>query len=523
MHRPAAPVIEFEGFALDIERRALHSGGDLIELRPKSLQVLVHLARNAGRVISKDEFFSSIWPDVIVTDESLTRCISDIRLALNDSEHRCIKTVPRQGYVFVAETVPRDTRAANPHPTGPLAEKPSIAVVPFEIVGPVTGLDYVADGFSEDINAELSRFSDLLVIASNSSWRYRDRRQDLRVIASDIGADYIVDGSFRYQKGRLEISARLVDGRDGSYRWAETFDREVEAIQVLSGEIVGVIAGLVGAHVMRSETEKALQKRSHSWRSHELYLKACGLIRRFYASYTDIDLLYEGRSHLKRVIEAEPRHGRAYAALGGSYFATYLHKFDGDFLNDAVLARIRALSLKAIDIDPLLAEAHEHYGHALLHAGEHAAAIAAHSRASELNPNRADWRFAIALIFAGEHERAIQVVRSCLRRDPFCSPVALGWMARAFYGLGRYSDALLPLEESVARAAGWRGAPLLLAATYARLGNLDKARAAAVEALRREPGWTIQGTGRRLNNYLRPDDAEHFFEGLRLAGLPESS
>ena len=177
--------------------------------------------------------------------------------------------------MFVAETVPRDTRAANSSPHWAACREALDRCCTVRVRGTSHGLDYVADGFSEDINAELSQFSDLLVIASNSSWRYRERRQDLRVIASDIGADYIVDGSFRYQKGRLEISARLVDGRDGSYRRAETFDREVEAIQVLSGEIVGVIAGLVGATSCARRPEKALQKRSHSWRSHELYLKAC--------------------------------------------------------------------------------------------------------------------------------------------------------------------------------------------------------------------------------------------------------
>jgi adenylate cyclase len=515
MHRGS--IVEFEGFTLDLDRRALLAGSDVVELRPKSMQVLMHLARNPGRVVSKDEFFTAIWPDVIVTDESLMRCISDIRLALDDGQHRCVKTVPRQGYLFAAET--RPSRGATS--TAPARERASIAVLPFQAIGVSESPEHVGDGLADDIITELSRFSDLIVIASNSSLRYRDRSSDIRMVAGEIGADYIVEGTIRVGERGFEITARLVDARDGSYRWAERFVRDLVAFQSISHEIVGVMVGLIDAHIMRAETERALLGRSSAWPTQELYLKATGLIRRFYASYTGVDLIYEGRRDLEKVIEADPRHARAYSVLAESYFVTYLHKFDDDFLNESVLALTRSHLLRAIDIDPQLAEAHAHYGHAQLHAGEHDAALASHSRASELNPNRADWRHGIALVFAGQHEKAIQVIRSCLRRDPFCSPVALGWMARAFYGLGRYSEALLPVEESTARAAGWRGAPLLLAATYARLGLLDRAQAAAAEVLRREPGWTIEGTGKRTNRYRRREDEDHFFDGLRMAGLPD--
>ncbi|MGC1577806.1 MAG: winged helix-turn-helix domain-containing protein [Beijerinckiaceae bacterium] len=104
----------FEGYTLDLRRGCLRGTAHEIELRPKSFEVLRHLVENAGRLVSKDELAKAVWRNVVVTDQSLTRCLSDIRLALGDSEQRIIKTVPRRGYLFVAEVSPRGADSASP-------------------------------------------------------------------------------------------------------------------------------------------------------------------------------------------------------------------------------------------------------------------------------------------------------------------------------------------------------------------------------------------------------------------------
>jgi adenylate cyclase len=90
----------FEGYTLDLRRGCLRCARNEIELRPKSFNLLRHLVENAGRLVSKDELIAAVWPSVVVTDDSLARCMSDVRLALGDSEQRMIKTVPRRGYVL---------------------------------------------------------------------------------------------------------------------------------------------------------------------------------------------------------------------------------------------------------------------------------------------------------------------------------------------------------------------------------------------------------------------------------------
>ena len=138
-----------------------------------------------------------------------------------------------------------------------------------------------------------------------------------------------------------------------------------------------------------------------------------------------------------------------------------------------------------------------------------------------LNPNFTHQAFSEVLVYAGDSARAIEAVERHMRLDPFYMPQAHLWLGFAHYMLKQYSQALPPLREYVSRAPNFRGGHACLAATYAQLGKLEEARAEAAEVLRIEPNWTIEGTQARLSTFKLPEDAEHFFDGLRKAGLPE--
>src|SRR4029450_678308 len=108
-------ILRFDIYTLDLQCCSLLRGSEEIQLRPKSFDVLRYLAEHAGRVVSKEELIQAIWPDVLVTEDSVVQCIGDIRTALADNAHRIIKTVPRRGYVFAAELSQRglDKRPPN--------------------------------------------------------------------------------------------------------------------------------------------------------------------------------------------------------------------------------------------------------------------------------------------------------------------------------------------------------------------------------------------------------------------------
>jgi adenylate cyclase len=124
-------------------------------------------------------------------------------------------------------------------------------------------------------------------------------------------------------------------------------------------------------------------------------------------------------------------------------------------------------------------------------------------------------------VLAGDPVRAIEAAERHMRFDPFYVPLAPYWLGAAHYMLKQYSEALPLLRECVSRAPNLRAGHTWLAAIYAQLGKLEEARAEAAEVLRIEPKYTIEGTQARLSRFKRPEDAEHYFDGLRKAGLPE--
>jgi adenylate cyclase len=194
---------------------------------------------------------------------------------------------------------------------------------------------------------------------------------------------------------------------------------------------------------------------------------------------------------------------------------------DNDYLNPAALDRAYWLATKAVQLDPNLPQAHASLGHVLRAKHQYDSAIATFERATALNPNYTDWRYAAPLIFSGDFLRAIAVLDAHIRIDPFYPPYTIVLLGLTYYMLKRYAEALPPLRECISRAPNMRAAHVFLAATYAQLGQLEEARSEAAEVLRIEPTYTIDGTERRLFSFKFPKDAEHYFDGLRKAGLPE--
>ena len=201
----------FGSFTLNLQRGCVQSGGIDLDLRPKAFEILRYLVANAGRLASKDELVQVAWPNVIVNDDSLAQCIRDIRKVLGDDGESFIRTLPRRGYMFVAEVELIGARAvsAGPAPaaasrrrwwfapafavavlgaaalaawsmgffnaTAPAARggRLAIAVLPFATLGAPDGEQWLGDGIAEDIVTAVSRFRDITVIARNSSFRFR--------------------------------------------------------------------------------------------------------------------------------------------------------------------------------------------------------------------------------------------------------------------------------------------------------------------------------------------------------------
>jgi tetratricopeptide (TPR) repeat protein len=218
----------------------------------------------------------------------------------------------------------------------------------------------------------------------------------------------------------------------------------------------------------------------------------------------------------------DANYARAYALLSNTYTSTWVNPWDADFLNPAIFDQAHELARKAVQLDLNLSEAHGALGTVLIWKHQHDASIAEFERAVALNPNYSDWRFGLALVYAGNPRRAIsEVVEAYMRLDPFYGPLAAAAAGFAHYMLKEYPEALRMLHDYVSRAPNFLSGHARLAATYAQLGQFGEARAEAAEVLRLHPAWTIEASGKPLSPFKFPQEAEHYFDGLRKAGLPE--
>jgi adenylate cyclase len=530
----------FGRWTLDCGRGTLKAETGDIALRPKSFEVLRILIENAGRLVSRDDVLDAVWPGVTVTEESLTQCVSEIRNALGDSEQRIIKTVPKRGYIFAVavkserggEQAARATAAtAQPHaaalvansaaPAGghlPLLDGPSVAVLPFANLSGDPSQEYLSDGITEDIINGLSYFSDLSVIARNSSFSYKGRAIDVREIGRQLGVRYIVEGSVRKFGDRIRMTAQLVDAQSGVQRWAERFDRLLGDVFAVQDEITQAVVSIVVAHLGNAEGERVSRKAPSSWTAYDLLMRGEQSLRVYEQSWAP-DHLYEARRHFEDAHKVDPSNPRICVMLGHTYVRGYAEPRIEELGDRKVLAHGYELVSKAVSLDPNLPLARAHLGWTLMWMHQADVGVREYEKAIALNPNFSDWRFPVVLVYAGEPARALDVVRAQFRLDPFHPPHMHAFQGHALYMLKRYEEALTPLRECIRRGPQVLLGHVWLAATLVRLGQHAEARSIIAEVLRRAPNMTLD-RWQAPSLYRDPQDARHMTEALHAAGMP---
>ncbi len=522
-------ALRFGSFVLDLDRLCLRGPAGEVELRPKSFEVLRHLIQNPGRVLSKEELMAALWPDVTVTDNSLIRCISEVRRAIGAEGPRIVRTVSRRGYLFDAQVSPAsdvspssgetNSSAAGEPDKSELTAHPFIVVLPFANLSGKAEEDYFCDGITEDIITELSRFSELRVIARHSSFQYKRRDFDVRQIGRDLGVRYILEGSVRRSGDRIRVTAQLVDAGTGAQRWAERYDRKLEDVFAIQDEVVRTIASLLIAHVRKAEVERTLLQPPTKWQAYDFCIRGLDM-HLTYQSSQDVAALREGRHHLERAISLDPTYARAYSALAISHLSSWSNFGDHEFLQSSALERAYQSARKAVQLDPQLAYAQATFGWVLTWRREHNAALSALDRALHLNPSYSHWQVAGIFMFAGELDRAVETMKAYMRLDPYHPTSAIGWLGVTHFALGHLAEAQTFLREAVARSPNRAMFHYWLAATLGHIGDADGMRKEANALLTLQRSFTVSGTARPLAVFRRAEIVERFLEGLHKSGLP---
>ena len=422
---------------------------------------------------------------------------------------------PVRAFAVRTENGSAADRSADPNRNPPLElpSKPSIAILPFNNMSNDSGDEYFADGISEDIITELSKFRTFFVIARNSSFAFKDEQLTVKQVGSRLGVRYVVEGSVRKAGNRVRITAQLIDAVEDKHLWAERYDRDLEDIFAVQDEVTQAIVTAIEPQLVSTEQQRARRKPTENLDAWECYQR--GLWHMF--SYRDTDRAFH---FYRRAIELDPAFDSAHAGLAYTYAVHILIGASTDKAGD--LQRGLEAANTALEIDQNNPFAHFAMGRISIFSGKHDRAIANFERAISLNPNYALAHFGLAhgLWHAGRPAEALPHHDEAVRLSPH-DPIMWAILASKAIALVMQER----FEEGIAcsRDAQRHNDTHLFSylAEVSGLGNLGKAGEAG-EALARlmrvQPDFS---TGFLEQSLPMSASAarDRFVKGLKLAGL----
>ena len=525
-------LFEFDDCVLDLGRRELVRASQVVATAPQVFDLLVYLAQNRARVVSRDDLINAIWAGRIISESTLASHINAVRKAVGDSgEQQCvIRTVARKGFRFVAdlrEVQSLDNSHSRAGPLGlikgpasipTLPAKPSIAVLPFLNLSGNQEQDYLVDGVVEDIIAALSQYRWLFVVARNSSFTYKAQVVDVKQVGRELGVRYVLEGSWRNAKNRVRITGQLIDATTGAHQWAGRFEGVLGDIFELQDQITENVVGAIAPQLEQAEIERASHKPTDSLDAYDYYLR--GMARFYHGTKDAID---QALPLYHKAIEFDPDFASAYA------MAAWCHcwrKING-WMTDRTweMAEGTRLARRAVELGKNDAVALTRSGHALAHfTGDLAGGISLLDKALVLNPNlAAAWFLGGYLrLWHGDTEAAIDHLARAIRLSPL-DPEQYrmqSGMATAHLFMGNFDSAASWAEKAFRDMPSMLLAIAILAASRALAGRMGEAQHTMTQLRQLDPELRLSS----LSDWLpihRPGNFAILEEGLRKAGLPE--
>jgi DNA-binding winged helix-turn-helix (wHTH) protein/TolB-like protein/Tfp pilus assembly protein PilF len=492
---------DFGDFSLDVGRQRLlrRATGEVIPLTAKVFDTLVCLVENAGAPLSKDEMLRSIWPGVIVEENSLTQNISTLRQVLGETrgENRYIVTIPRKGYRFVAEVTPHadsappdsaETASTALPAAAPASERrlfglvsagvgvllvliaawffmpaappvparvhdQTLAILPFKPLVGGERNESLELGMTESLIADLSQRSPGAISPLSSVRRYAALNQDPVAAGRELGVDIVLDGWLQRRGDRLRASVRLLRVADARQLWAQSFDQDFTTIFEVQDQIAAGVAQAVSVRWVENEAARG----APYTRNPEAYaLYASG--RLAWTRQTERSLL-QAIDFFERAIALDPQYALAYSGLADSY--AVLGVF-GIRPPHEVFPKARRSVDRALSIDPDLAAAHSALGHIKVqYEHDWEGASREYALAMQLDPLLAltHHRRGLLYVMQGDIERAIAASERAQQLEPlWLAPKAAAahflYYARRYDTSIRLLDQVLAIDERVDNVRG---------------------------------------------------------------------
>lgn len=512
-------IYRFNDCELDTRSYRLSVGGEPVAIEPQVFELLSYLIEHREKLVSRTELFDAIWSGRIVSDTTLSNHVKSARKAIGDDgrAQRCIKTVHGRGYQFIA-----DTQAIVNHASdlsrlapGPSAggeagnHGPFVAVLPFQNMSSDPEQNFFAEGMSEDITTELSRFSDIQVIARHSAFQYRGPSLDIAAVSRELGVQYLIEGSVRRTPDTLRVNVQLIDAHRGAHLWAEKFDRPLEQVFQVQDEITATIVSTVTGEIRQVETDRARSRVTGSLRAYDHLLRGLSYHKNGHVSY---DNSLRAAREFEQAIALDPVFARARAWIVCSRASAWAAK------STAVINAAIADARYALSLDKKESETHRILGALYLYARNYELSGHHLTLARQLSPN--DAHIAVKsgryCAYIDEFDEALATMQRAMRLNPRHP----GWywqeLGIVHYSMGEYRNAIATFYKN------WELGDFDLAwiaASHVALGEHREAEAAARKALELEPRAAV-GAYTRHETYRDAAKHELLCNRMARAGLP---
>jgi len=435
-------------------------------LEPKVMQVLVCLAERGGDVVPKEQLIRRVWSDTFVTDDVLTRCISELRKAFEDDskESRVIQTIPKSGYRLIVpvEWIGRNSRAS------------SLAVLPFVNSNGSDDLEYLSDGITECIISTLSQLPQLRVISRGAVFRYKGRDVDPQAVGKDLNVQAVLTGRVLERGDTLVVRAELTDVAHGWQLWGEQYNRGTADILAVEDDIAREISEKLQLRLTGEQQKRLARRATESTQAYHLYLRA-----RYLWNRRTEESLRQAIDYFEQAIAHDPGYALAHSGLADCYGVLGCQLDYGTFRPAEAYLKAEAAARGALELDDSLAEAHTSLGNVLkAYYWDWPAAEREFRRGLELNPRYATahhW-YALLLITLGRVEEAIREIKLAHELEPFSLMINTDG-GEIHYLARQYDAAIERLRLALDLEPNFVPAHIVLAQAYEGKGMVAEAAA----------------------------------------------
>jgi len=523
-----ASVVDAVRCAVEIQRAMADRNADV----PQDKRVEIRIGINVGDIIIQGDDIFGDGVNVAARLEGLAEpggiCVSravrdqvqdKLSFAFDSMGEQTVKNIARPIRVYRVKlgdgTGVKAVSAERRQAPSAASDKPSIAVLPFQNMSDDPEQQYFADGIAEDLITDLSKVSGLTVIARNSSFAYRDRAGDLRVVAKELDVRHLLEGSVRKAGGRVRVTAQLIDGGTGAHLWAERYDRDLTDVFAVQDEVTRAIVDALRIHLTPAESARVGRRGTADIDAYDLYVRGRQQLRRYTKAST-----IEARRLFEQAIALDPNFAAAYACAALAVKNERMNQVAAD--PAAADALIRSYGEKAASLDP--DEPTIHWLRALdgLSQRRHAEAEREASELLRVEPSSdfAHSLLAQILVHAGRPAEAVPHLEQAMRLDPHFPDLYLHVLGHAYLLLRDWPRAEDALRRRIRRNPTTDSSRLLLASLLGHQDRPDEARAEWAELMRHHPSFVLADR-RKGWFYKDPADEEFVVEGLRKAGVAD--